>query len=246
MVNGASLVQVAFAILTSIAIEQFVAIETARPNLEYSLALAKQDVDLDVLADSDNGEDALYLFWSRAMDTTDLEDFQVLQLAATARYRADQSGYAAPAKISYTVSGSSLVTDRLSSGTSSGSSNQGEKLVSVNRKYQAEMQTDGNFVIYAPNRLAIWATGTQGKGSAPYKLAMQADSNLVIYAIGAATWASGVRRRTAPYTLVMQDDGNLVIYDSSLIVVWQSDSNADVSAGRQPAGCRPAPLHTDK
>ena len=73
-------------------------------------------------------------------------------------------------------------SDRLSSGTISGFLEQGKKLVSANRKYEAEMQTDGNFVIYAPNRVPIWSTRTNGKGAAPYKLAMQADSNLVIYA----------------------------------------------------------------
>ena len=74
-VAGASVIQVALAILSSIAIDQFVAIETARPKLEASLALAKQPVDLDVLAESDNGEDMLYLYWSRAMDTGDTRRF---------------------------------------------------------------------------------------------------------------------------------------------------------------------------
>ena len=48
-VSGAAVIQVAFAILSSIAIDQFVEIETARPKLEAALALAKQAVDLDVL-----------------------------------------------------------------------------------------------------------------------------------------------------------------------------------------------------
>ncbi len=219
VVSGASAIEVVFAVLTSVAIDQFIAIETARPKLEASLALAKQPVDLDLLKASDNGEDMLYLFWSKAMDAVDVEDFQVLQLAAVAQARAAQSGYAAPPKSIYRVS---PTLDRLSSGTTSGVLNQGEKLVSANGKYRAEMQTDGNFVIYTSSRQAIWATGTNGKGSAPYKLAMQADSNLVVYGRTSAIWASGVHKRVAPYTLIMQDDGNLVIVDRSQVVVWQS------------------------
>ena len=111
-VSGATVIQVAFAILSSIAIDQFVAIETARPKLEASLALAKQPVDLDVLADSDNEEDTLYLYWSRAMDTSDPEDAQVLQVAAMAQARAEQTGYAAPAKNTYSVSGRIVPIDK--------------------------------------------------------------------------------------------------------------------------------------
>jgi hypothetical protein len=222
-VAGAGVIQVLGIILSSIAIEQFVAIETARPKLEASLTMARQPVDLDVLDDADSGEDMLYVYWSKAMDVWDAEDSQVLQLAASARLRAEQSDYAAPAKIPQSVTLNSTV-DRLSSGTSSGFLEQGKKLVSANRKYEAEMQTDGNFVIYAPNRVPIWSTRTNGRGSAPYKLAVQADSNLVIYAGTAATWASGVHKRTAPYTLIMQDDGNLVMVDKSQVVVWQTNT----------------------
>jgi hypothetical protein len=224
LVAGSSLVQAVFAILGSIAIDQFVAIETARPKLENSLSLAKQNVDLDVMKDSDSGEDELYVHWARAMDTFDAEDSQVLQLASVAKFWAEQGGYAAPAKVDQLVSGKNSLGDRISSGTTSGIVNGGQKLVSVNGKYEAEMQIDGNFVIYAPNRQAIWATGTQGKGTAPFKLAMQADSNLVIYDSKGATWASGIHKRTAPYTLVMQDDGNLVILDKSQYIVWQSNT----------------------
>ena len=146
------------------------------------------------------------------MDTWDAEDPQVLQLAAMAQVRAEQSGYAAPPKMSHLHF--RPTSDRLSSGTSSGFLEQGKKLVSANGKYEAEMQTDGNFVIYAPNRRADLGYGTNGKGSAPYKLAMQADGNLVIMNRTASIWASGVHKRTAPFTLIMQDDGNLVICDN--------------------------------
>ena len=97
-ISGASIIQVAFAILSSIAIDQFIAIETARPTLVAALTEAQKPVDLNQLAASDNGEDMLLLYWGRAMETWDPEDPQVVQLAAMAQVRAEQSGYAAPPK----------------------------------------------------------------------------------------------------------------------------------------------------
>ena len=113
---------------------------------------------------------------------------------------------------------------------------------SPNGRFRATMQTDGNFVIY-DHGSAIWATGTQGKGRLPYRLAVQPDGNLVIYGSSAndvslpgygvckansaciATWATGTQGRgSAPYTLKMQDDGNLVLYDSTSRVVWASNT----------------------
>jgi hypothetical protein len=222
---GATAIEVAFAILSSIAIDQFIAIESARPKLLASLDQAKQPIDLDTLAKSTNGEDMLYFYWSKAMDTTDYEDSQVVQLAAEAQARAQALGYAAPPKQPLPVTvGETAVGDRLASGTTSGYLQQNQKLVSPSGNYEAVMQTDGNFVIYTTNRVPIWATATNGKGTAPYKLAMQADSNLVVYATSGATWASGTRTGTAPYTLIMQDDGNLVIYDKSSRAIWASGS----------------------
>jgi len=219
-VAGASVVQVVVAILASVAIDQFVAIETARPKLEAALTLAKQPVDLDVLAASTNGKDELYLFWSRAMDTGEDEDPQVVTLAGQAHALAQQTGYAVPPKTVVTVV-QPAAADTLSSGTTSGDLAQGAKLVSKNGKYVAIMQTDGNFVIYAANA-AIWASNTVGKGSAPFKLSMQADGNLVIYANGRAIWASNTRGTTTPFKLIMQDDGNLCIYDGASHFVWET------------------------
>jgi hypothetical protein len=219
IVSGASVIQVAFAILQGIAIDQFVAIQTARPKLEASLMQAKQPVDLAQLATTASAEDTMFLYWSKAMDTTDPEDPQVLQLAATAQAIAEKTGYKAPPKVTVTIQIKPKAS--IYSGISSGFLNQDEKLVSSNGKYTAMMQSDGNFVIYAGSS-AIWATGSNGKGVAPYKLAMQADVNLVVYGSSNAIWASGPRGGTAPYTLIMQDDGNLVIYDSSNRAVWAS------------------------
>jgi hypothetical protein len=225
LLTGAALVQAAFAIVETIAFDQFIAIQEARPKLEASLSAAKESVDLDVLTKSPNGEDMLYFFWAKAMDTTGPEDPQVVQLAAEAHARAQQGGYLAPPKINETPVVEAC-TDQMTSGDSAFSLPQDEKLISLNKKFEAEMQTDGNFVIYqnAASRVAIWATGTNGKGAPPYRLAMQPDSNLVVYGSSGPTWASGIRSATAPYTLIMQDDGNLVIYDSTKRAIWASNT----------------------
>lgn len=43
-----------------------------------------------------------------------------------------------------------------------------------------KVQGDGNIVLYAAGT-AIWASNTNGKGTAPYTLIMQGDGNLVLY-----------------------------------------------------------------
>jgi hypothetical protein len=73
------------------------------------------------------------------------------------------------------------VGDRLFSGSSAGTLTPGQKMVSRNGKYEAHMQGDGNFVIYAENWQPIWNTGTNGMATPPYRLAMQVDRNLVVY-----------------------------------------------------------------
>jgi hypothetical protein len=238
--SGAAIINVAFYIITHFAIEQFIEIQGARPKLEASLTVAKEPVDLSTLAKSTNGEDMLYFFWSKAMDATDPEDPQVVQVAAEAQARAQQSGYPAPPKgVVIPVSETCKDADKISSGASSGNLEQDKKLLSNNGKFEAVMQSDGNFVIYQyasvqhvegdlkrveESRQPIWATGTNGKGAPPYRLAMQADSNLVVHGSSGPIWASGVRSGTAPYTLRMQDDGNLVIYDSANRAVWASNT----------------------
>jgi hypothetical protein len=86
----------------------------------------------------------------------------------------------------------------------------GEALWSAEGHYEAIMQGDGNFVVYAVGGGALWSTGTDGNPGA--WLAMQTDGNLVVYtAEGQPLWSSS----TAPSandSLIMQGDGNLVIY----------------------------------
>jgi hypothetical protein len=249
-VSGATIISAVGIVLSSIAMDQFMAIESARPKLEASLAEARKPVDLNAMAKTKNGEDMLYFYWAKAMDTIDVEDSQVVQLAAQARARAHQSGYQAPPKQLIEVT-----LERINAGpeVSSGSGaaspfdspglTQNVMLVSPNGKYEARMQSDGNFVIYQEDT-PIWNTNTVGSADAPYRLAMQPDGNLVVYGSSKADvtlsgfgvcsanspciaiWATGSRGGrsygTGPYTLRMQDDGNLVMYDSTGLALWAS------------------------
>ena len=96
-----------------------------------------------------------------------------------------------------------------------------QEIVSKNGYFRAVMQTDCNFVVYNPPR-ALWASGTDGRGSA-CNVVMQGDGNLVVYTEnGVPVWASNTRG--GPQTFViMQDDGNLVIYDSGR-ALWASNT----------------------
>lgn len=98
----------------------------------------------------------------------------------------------------------------------------GTALVSLNGQHRAEMQTDGNFVVYRANGTPKWATGTDGRAIGD--IFMQGDGNLVMYDASGAVWASGTDGRPGAF-LVMQDDGNLVIYDPAGTPLWATGTN---------------------
>lgn len=81
--------------------------------------------------------------------------------------------------------------------------------MSLDRKYKFILQSDGNLVLYGPNK-ALWATGTDGKGGD--RFVVQPDGNSVLYnAQGRPIWASNTDGR-GPSALIVQMDGNLVMY----------------------------------
>jgi hypothetical protein len=90
--GGATIINAAFAILSSIAIDQFIAIKTARPKLEAALAAADRPVSLTEVLNP-NGEDIALLYWSKAMDIDEKEDGQILQLAKAAYMKAQAAGF---------------------------------------------------------------------------------------------------------------------------------------------------------
>lgn len=94
-----------------------------------------------------------------------------------------------------------------------------QELNSPNGKYRATLQTDGNFVVYSPNR-AIWSSLTWNTNVK--MISNQPDGNLVLYNENRQPlWHSNTWRRGSS-RLVMQDDGNLVLYSSTGVPTWYS------------------------
>lgn len=54
---------------------------------------------------------------------------------------------------------------------------------------RAELQADGNFVLYTADNAAAWASQTDGKGGDT--LRVQDDRNVVLYAGSKAVWSTG-------------------------------------------------------
>jgi len=108
----------------------------------------------------------------------------------------------------------------------------------------ATLQTDGNFVVYATNGVALWNSGTSGTFAE--RLDMEDDGRIIIYRsawnsgtsdgqyngtviahpgcdIGIGTGSTGVLGSgqcfvspNGRFELLMQNDGNMVIYDRSV------------------------------
>jgi hypothetical protein len=102
----------------------------------------------------------------------------------------------------------------------------GQQLVSINGRFKAVMQTDGNFVIYK-DRTAIWALQSvnvpwYGPGR---RAVMQNDGNFVIYdKRGKPVWATGTNNPNRPTRIVMHNRGNLCIYDNIGNRKWCSNT----------------------
>jgi len=94
---GAAIITVVFAIIQSVAIDQFMAIQTARPKLEAALAGAQQPITVNEILSQPNGSDLLVYHWSKSMDSDFVfNDPQTVALAAAAQQQAQSAGYALP------------------------------------------------------------------------------------------------------------------------------------------------------
>jgi len=94
------------------------------------------------------------------------------------------------------------------------------------------MQDDGNLVVYDKNGNYKWATGSNGKGTKPYRLMMQTDGNLVVYdSKDAAIWSSGTKGKggEGPYQLTVTDDKNVVMSSNTNKRIWSSRVDRDYS-----------------
>lgn len=104
----------------------------------------------------------------------------------------------------------------------------GQKLVSPNGKFQAKMQTNGNFVL---SRLAdahkLASTATHVAGS---RLVMQANGNLVLRSPDDANLWSRTQG-TAGAVLTLRNDGNLTVVQRDGDLAWSSPFAVPVSTG---------------
>lgn len=97
-----------------------------------------------------------------------------------------------------------------------------QSIVSKDGRFRLVMQSDGNLVLYSPNRY-LWASGITGRASA--KAIMQGDGNIVLYdAQNRAYWSSGTAGRGQSY-LIVQDDGNVVAYSSYNQPIWYTGTS---------------------
>ena len=107
----------------------------------------------------------------------------------------------------------------------------GQDIVSPNG-YYAVVQTDGNFVLYAPGGRPLWASNTVGTGAHDW-LVMQGDGNLVLYnQASRPVWADNRNGSGGANWLAVQTDGNLVEYTSAGHPVWATNT---VQSSSSPA-----------
>lgn len=94
----------------------------------------------------------------------------------------------------------------------------GDFLKATNNAYTADMQTDGNFVVYTSAHKALWNSKTSGHAGA--WVIMQTDGNLVVYnTLNKALWNAKTVNNPGAY-VTQQTDGNLVIYNMSGKALW--------------------------
>jgi hypothetical protein len=90
---------------------------------------------------------------------------------------------------------------------------------SCDGRFNLDLQTDGNLVLYFTGNGALWATHT----GAGHTLVMQNDGNLVLYnSSNAAVWSSGTYGHPGAWAAI-QNDGNLVVYEGSK-PLWASNT----------------------
>jgi len=84
------------------------------------------------------------------------------------------------------------------------------------------MQEDCNLVYYNKDGKAVWASGTNGKGS-DCTTKMQEDCNLVVYdGKNVPLWSSNTQGKGNKCTLQIQDDNKMVVYNDSKQSIWSN------------------------
>eukprot|EP01084_Bolivina_argentea_P130932 231137_1 len=121
-----------------------------------------------------------------------------------------------------------VIGDELTSG---GTLTGGQALRSLNERYVAAMQYDGNFVVYNTDTdVIVWATGTETTGDESFITLQNKNGNLIIYngisrkkkrKKKRKEWSSHGYSDTSSF-LILQDDGNLVAYQEDDTAYWDS------------------------
>jgi RHS repeat-associated protein len=96
----------------------------------------------------------------------------------------------------------------------------GQHLVSSDGAYRAEMQGDGNFVVYNSSNQPIWASGTNNQPGLTLTLGSGGDLALNDNS-GNPVWQT-YTNPSSNDTLTMQTDGNLVLKDGTGVALWAS------------------------
>lgn len=91
---GAAIITVVFAVIQSVAIDQFIEIQTARPKLEAALAAAQQPITVQEILAQQNGADVLLYHWSKTLEADiQLEERQLIEWAVRSHQQAVASNY---------------------------------------------------------------------------------------------------------------------------------------------------------
>jgi hypothetical protein len=98
----------------------------------------------------------------------------------------------------------------------------GERIYSNNGQYFAQMQSDGNFVVYTNGGKALWSTNTTGLGA--NWAVMQSDGNFALYnkEQGRAVWSSNTAYNMSGYASIT-DYGQWIVF--KVIPVWSSNTS---------------------
>jgi hypothetical protein len=98
VLSGATVIEIGFAVLSSIAIDQFEAIVNTRPRLQAAVVTAQQPVSLATLVSTGDGQDLLKWYFAKAVEDAlpQREDPTILALAQAAKAKAAATGYALP------------------------------------------------------------------------------------------------------------------------------------------------------
>jgi hypothetical protein len=112
----------------------------------------------------------------------------------------------------------------------------GDTIRSTDDVFQADMQSDGNWVLYNDGAYAGWATNACGAygGTGAYLDFQSFDGNLVLYNSGEYAGFASETESSAVW-LAVEVDSDLKMYDTSGDTIWHAQSSLDALNGTCPA-----------